>query len=124
MQQTMKDGKPRVNFAFFCQLLLSPLNLTLVYQSCHDRDKKCECRFPCKNKGNCSCTFESMHSSVFSNSICTCPSIDERKIFLKKTGASSGTKTRLKKEREIEDASNENVQQNGDIISGSIKWWQ
>ena len=109
MQQTMKDGKARVNFAYFCQMLLSPLNLTLVYQSCHDRDKNCnfcpyhgiEYRNPCKNKktkGNCSCTLESSHSGIYSSNICTCNSIDERKIFLKETGASSCTRTPLKKE--------------------------
>ena len=67
----MKDGGTRkINFDYFSQMFFTLQNLNLVYQSCHDRDKKCPCTCKCKSR---ECNI---------NCICDCPSIDESKVFI------------------------------------------
>ena len=82
----MKDGGTRkINFDYFSQMFFSLQNLNLVYQSCHDRDKKCPCTCRCKSR-------ECNRVLVC---ICNCPSVDESKVFIPEKKTLHSIKKRL-----------------------------
>ena len=60
-----------ISISYLCDMLMTPLNLTLVYKSCHVQEKKCQCQCRCKSipnkcgKRGCKCKCQLIDESKF-----------------------------------------------------------